>query len=353
MQFHFDNFTTNVNISREIPVIKTIIDNLSNSLIIADENTADIAEKICARSNDLLPLCILKSGEENKSWQAVETILFAANSAGLTRDGIFFAVGGGVICDLTGFAASVFKRGCRLVLIPTTLLSMVDASVGGKTGFNIFGLKNLTGTFYPAEKVYMPVAILSTLPQREWKSGIGELIKTAVLAGEDFINLLESSNLTQDYDVLQQCIEKAVKFKAAIVSEDFREAGKRALLNLGHTFGHALESTAGLGKISHGEAVTWGIVRACELGYTLGLTPKTRAQKIINLIKSFEFETANPHPFANNTDALLNVMKSDKKKKQDRLTFIVPDEKSACPVTIETEKDFKVIKEILSGRITI
>jgi 3-dehydroquinate synthase len=364
--FKFDEYHTYIEVSREIPAICRIAQKLgfeagSNSfkpLFIADENTAYIAAKICGRYE--YPRVLLKSGEENKTWLSVETILEAAVKAGLGRDGVFIAVGGGVTCDLAGFASSIYMRGCRFVLVSTTLLGMVDASVGGKTGFDLFGIKNLAGSFYPAQSVYMPLDALSTLPHKEIKSGMAELIKTAVLSGDDFIEQLtllaadfNSINKFLDDGTLYKCIEKAVLYKSGIVSKDLRELGKRKLLNLGHTFGHALESAAGFGNITHGEAVAWGIVRACELGMALNITPQERAQKIISLIKSSGYETSCPHPAADNKDALLAAMKSDKKKKNGRLTFIVPDTQSARSVVLETEEKIQKEKKILTGGIFV
>jgi 3-dehydroquinate synthase len=327
-------------------------------LIIADENTAYIAAKICEGWD--YPCVFLKSGEENKTWQSVETILAAASKAGLGRDGIFIAVGGGVIGDLAGFAASIYMRCCRFVLVSTTLLGMVDASVGGKTGFDLFGIKNLAGSFYPAQSVYIPLDALRTLPQAEIKSGMAELIKTAVLSGDDFLEQLTPftgnfNNLNKflDDDALNKCVERAVFFKGSIVSEDFLESGKRMLLNLGHTFGHALESAAGLGNITHGEAVAWGIVRACELGTALGVTPRERAKKIITLIKSCGYECSSPHPAASNKETLLNAMKSDKKKKSGSLTFIIPDEQSARSIVLETENETRILGNVLKGEFNI
>ena len=357
MYFTLNEFKTTVHIRDEIPSIQEIALELGmeksgasfKPLITADENSLYIAEKICGGFD--YPVCVLKSGEENKNLQAVETILAAAFKAGIGRDGIFIAAGGGVICDLTAFASSIYMRGCRLVLVPTTLLCMVDASVGGKTGFDLFGIKNLIGSFYPAETVYMPVNVLSTLPEREWKSGMAEIIKTAILSDDDFIEQIainkERSTFIKDF------IERAVTFKGGIVSEDLRESenGKRKLLNLGHTFAHALESAAGLGSVSHGEAVAWGIVRACELGCRLGITPKARAEKIRGLIASFGYEIAAPHPLSDNADALINAMKNDKKKHGGKLTFVVPDEKSARCAVLESETEFKLVKNILNGNI--
>jgi len=365
LQFTFNEYQTYIEISREIPVIKNISLQLGlqtdspsfKPLFIADENTSCIAAKISGEKD--YPCVFLKSGEENKTWQSVETILCAANKAGLGRDGIFIAIGGGVIGDLAGFAASIYMRGCKFVLVSTTLLGMVDASVGGKTGFDLFGIKNLIGSFYPAQSVYIPLNALSTLPQTEIKSGMAELIKTAVLCGDDFLEQL--TPLAENFDnlkkvledgALQKCVERAVNYKGGIVSEDFRESGKRMLLNLGHTFGHALESAAGLGNITHGEAVAWGIVRACELGTALNITPRERAEKIKKLILSFGYECSCPHPAAGDKDILLNAMKSDKKKKSGNLTFIVPDAQSARAVILKTEET-QILENILQGGLNI
>ncbi|MCL2809448.1 MAG: 3-dehydroquinate synthase [Treponema sp.] len=358
MTYKFGEFTSSVYITKEIPDINIITDELNRLLIIADENTAPIAAKIYGKNK--IPLCILKSGEENKNWKSVETILKSAHDAGLGRDCIFIAVGGGVIGDITGFAASIYMRGCRFILVSTTLLGMVDASVGGKTGFDLFNIKNLAGSFFPAEKVFIPVNSLSTLSCLNWKSGMAELIKTAVLESDDFLNqlIIINANLNNnkfeyklllDNDLLGKCIKRAVLYKSSIVTEDLRESGKRKLLNLGHTFGHALESSVGLGNISHGEAVAWGIIRACDLGLALGITPETRAKKIKEIINSFGYECTCPHPLAPDFNSLITLMKSDKKKKQGKLTFIIPDEKSAHPVIIESEDELNLLKNILKG----
>jgi len=365
MQFSFGEFKTSVFISREIPSFKNISaffdrgDSGAHAfLVVCDENTSSIADKICTDSS--ASRCVLKSGEENKNWDAVQKILAAANEASLGRDGIFLGIGGGVICDLCGFASSIYMRGCRLALVSTTLLGMADASVGGKTGFDLFGIKNLAGSFYPAQAVFMPLESLYSLPERELKSGMAELIKTAILSGGNFLDeiipladcfLNISGCKLSALDVqLLNCIEKAVLYKGSIVTGDFRESGKRVLLNLGHTFGHALETAAGLGKLSHGEAVAWGIARSCELGFALGITPREKAGKIIRLIASFGYECAVPHPFCTNAEYMLNAMKSDKKKKSGIFTFIVPDENGARPVSIEFgSENEKMLKNVIKG----
>jgi len=159
------------------------------SLLICDTNTFRFAEKI--RGNRDIPVCALEPGESQKDWQSVETILRQAGNAQIGRDGLFIGIGGGVITDISAFAASIYMRGCALALVSTSLLGMVDASVGGKTGFDLFGIKNLAGTFYPAAHVYIPLESLASLPPAEWKSGISEIIKTAVLEGDEFLALLE------------------------------------------------------------------------------------------------------------------------------------------------------------------
>jgi len=363
MNFTFSEYKTDTEIIDEMPLICRIASDLGldcNSksfkpLLIADENTAVFSKIILNNLN--FPVCIIKSGEENKTWQTVQTILSAAHEAGLGRDGIFIAIGGGVIGDLCGFASSIYKRGCRYVLISTTLLGMVDASVGGKTGFDLFGIKNIIGTFYPAEKVYMPINALFSLPKKEIKSGMAELIKTAILCGDEFVDTLiikKDKLLNNDIDTLHECIKKAVHYKGSLVESDPKETkGVRFLLNLGHTFAHALESASGLGNLTHGEAVAWGIIRACELGKKLNITPVSRAQKIKELLSSFGYECESVHPLikesGKNADSLLDFMKSDKKNKQGKMTFIVPDEKSACTVFLETENEIGILKSILTG----
>jgi 3-dehydroquinate synthase len=228
---------------------------------------------------------------------------------------------------------------------------MVDASVGGKTGFDLFGIKNLAGTFYPARHVYIPLESMVSLPPAEWKSGMAELIKTAVLDGDDFLALIEGLNGCYTNTAIAPCVERAVRFKSGIVEEDpFETGNRRMLLNLGHTFGHALEAAVGLGRISHGEAVAWGIARSCELGLTLGVCPPARAKRIMSLLTAFGYETAAPHPLAAGAGAeLMHALDSDKKKRRSRLIFIVPDEKSALPVTADSPEFLNTISKIIEG----
>lgn len=342
--------------------------NISGVLSVCDANTAFLAERIAGG----VPVCALPGGESEKNWASVEKILGAAHAAGLGRDSLFVGVGGGVVSDLTAFAASVYMRGVRLCLVPTTLLGMVDAALGGKTGFDLFGIKNLAGTFYPAQLVYLSMESLATLPNAEWKSGMAELIKTAVL-DDDNTMFEEIAKLRDNFtagmqksggegagaltscggdasrgDALAPLIARSMEIKGRIVEEDPRETGtRRALLNLGHSFGHALEAAAGLGKVTHGEAVAWGMARAAALGRLLDVTPEARAKEITALIRSYGYEVKAPHPLAPHTDELLRAMTSDKKKKAGKGVFVLPAEKSARLVSVSY--DDPLLKSILNG----
>ncbi|MDR3335281.1 MAG: 3-dehydroquinate synthase [Treponema sp.] len=342
--FRFGTTVSQVCIQSEVPALDELFtgDQVSPGgvLLVCDTNTASLARNI--RGD--LPICTLPPGETSKGWASIEVILQAAKAAGLGRDGFFIGIGGGVVTDMTAFAASVYMRGARLCLVSTTLLGMVDAALGGKTGFDLFDMKNLVGTFYPASRIFMPIEALKTLPRSEWKSGMAELIKTAVLDIDDqdgeFWSLLSAlqrvfieeqfpQNLGE-LDRIVACISRSVRVKGRIVEADPHETGEvRMLLNLGHTFAHALESVAVLGRLSHGEAVAWGIVRACELGCALGITPEDRAAAISGLLRAFGYETAAPHPMMQDRETFMRALGGDKKKKGGTLMFVVPGPKGA------------------------
>jgi 3-dehydroquinate synthase len=341
LRFNINGFPQDIRITGPLPSLKTIREELtlltgtagpaSGVLVVCDTNTLPLA----VAGPGEAPRCVLAAGEEHKTWGAVEQILRAAHDAGLGRDGLFIACGGGVVSDLAGFAASMYMRGVTLVNVSTSLLGMVDAAMGGKTGFDLFGVKNLAGSFYPARLVYLPLDSLATLPPAEWKSGMAELIKTAVLDGETLLRPLEEALYPKDgtnpsltalpRKTLEDALYRAVSYKGRIVEEDPRETGgSRVLLNLGHSFGHALESSAGLGRISHGEAVAWGMARACELGQTLGITPPERARRVIALLEACGYETTAPHPLMGDPARFMNALGRDKKNRDGGKIFIIP-----------------------------
>ena len=357
--FSFGNYNSQVSITDDLPLITEIANGElkgSSAVIICDTNTENFAHEITAGHDK--PILVLESGESSKNWNSVEKILSFGLNTGLGRDGFFIGIGGGVICDLTAFAASIYMRGANLALFSTSLLSMIDASLGGKTGIDLFGLKNMAGTFYPASFVILPLAALDFLPEKEWKSGMAELIKTAILDSEDFFELvkklikLESGGRSSpEYrKCLTECLSKAVMFKGKIVAEDPKETkNKRVLLNLGHTFGHALETALGLGAISHGEAVAWGIARACELGIALGITPIERAREIIGLLLAYGFKTNAPHPMLNSYRMFRKAMKNDKKTAGGKIQFIVPSMERVQII----EADDDTINKTINGEFSL
>ena len=383
--FTFGSYSSRVVIREQTPPLLELTGEFINGkreskesavLVVCDTHTQSLAGDIARRDagGRTVPMLVLESGENSKTWESVEKILRAGRAAGLGRDGLFIGVGGGVIGDLTAFAASIYMRGARLCLVSTTLLGMVDASLGGKTGIDLLGLKNMAGTFYPAGLVVLPLAALDTLPESEWKSGMAELIKHAVLDSEYFFTLLKklirlekenrntsSFRQTPAYrNCLMECISLSVAYKGRIVEADPRETGKeRPLLNLGHTFGHALEGAAGLGAISHGEAVAWGMARAAELGTALGITPPARAKEITEILDDYGYETRAPHPLVNNancTETLINAMGGDKKQINGRLRFIVPGAEGARIVSaadtpgLDGSDGKELLRKIISGQ---
>jgi 3-dehydroquinate synthase len=283
-----------------------------------------MAERVVGKSGAFLH--VLQPGEQRKNWDSVQTILQKARECGLGRDGLFAAVGGGVVCDLTAFSASVYMRGAKLALVPTTLLAMADAALGGKTGFDLGNIKNLAGTFYPAGEIIISLETLETLPKREWKSGMAEIIKAAILNRDSGGTLEAFRNPEAVSACLEELIAMAVTVKGRIVEADPRETGgERALLNLGHSFGHALETAAGLGSLSHGEAVAWGIARSCELGLALGISPPERVKAIQGILSAWGYESSVRCSFPVDLTLFKNALSSDKKKKAGTLRFVVPN----------------------------
>ncbi|MCX7029716.1 MAG: 3-dehydroquinate synthase [Spirochaetes bacterium] len=266
---------------------------------------------------------VLPAGERSKRWRSVEAILGRAAALGLGRDGRLLGVGGGVVCDVTGLAASLFMRGCDLALSPTTLLAMVDASLGGKTGIDFRGGKNLVGSFHPASLVLVCPAALATLPDREFHSGLAEAIKTAVIGDPALLDLLEARReavLARDPGLLAEVVERCLRVKGEICEADPREEGRRMLLNLGHTFGHALESWTGFRGWTHGEAVAWGMGRAVALGLALGATEPGFARRLAALLAAYGFRLEAPAGLRELGPAL----RLDKKRRAGTLQFVVP-----------------------------
>ncbi len=305
------------------------------------------------RGKDIL--LILGSGETYKTIESVLAIIKAALDNNGQRSAVFVGIGGGVITDMTAFAASIFKRGAHCELVPTTLLSMVDAAVGGKTGCDFDTYKNMIGSFFPAQKIHIIPSFIESLPQHEYKSGMAEVVKTALLYSPELFEKLEKyPEILQNRKnpLVTEAIKICVNAKAKVVEQDLTEKNIRMQLNLGHTFGHALESMAGLGIVTHGDGVAWGMARAADLAHAIGLTTNEYAQRIKNCLASFGWETGAIHPamkakYKDDDEiarVLFNAMKKDKKNSSSKVRFVLQEN---IGETVITEVDEKLVLSVL------
>ncbi len=272
---------------------------------------------------------VLPAGEQTKDFRHLEELLDRLQEHGVARDDTLIALGGGVVGDLVGFAASIILRGIDFIQVPTTLLAQVDSSVGGKTGINTRFGKNLVGSFHQPRLVLADTAALDTLPDRDLKAGYAETVKYGLIGDESFFTWLEQRGeglLAGDHDARRHAIAACCAAKARFVAEDEREQGSRALLNLGHTFGHALEAEIGYaGDLRHGEAVSIGMVMAFDLSVRLGLCPPEDAARMRRHLELCGLPTMPPrhHGRALDPEALLRHMAHDKKVKDGKVTFIL------------------------------
>jgi 3-dehydroquinate synthase len=266
---------------------------------------------------------VVPDGEQAKSWQTLNRVFDALLKARCGRDTLIVALGGGVIGDLAGFAAAVYQRGVPFVQVPTTLLAQVDSSVGGKTAINHALGKNMIGAFHQPRAVISDVATLDTLPERELRSGLAEVIKHGLALDAAFFEWLESNVekiLEKDPAALVHAVRRSCELKARIVAEDERESGARARLNFGHTFGHAIEAATGYGAWLHGEAVAAGMVMAAELSQLMGHLRKNEVSRVRALLKRAGLPVAGP---ALAPERLLELMAVDKKAAKGRTRFVV------------------------------
>ena len=267
---------------------------------------------------------LFADGEPAKTLATLEKICRGLAAAGLDRRGVIVAVGGGVVGDVAGFAAATYLRGVRLVHVPTTLVAQVDSAIGGKTGVNLPEGKNLVGAFYQPALVLADPQLLHTLPDRQFRSGIYEVIKYAILGDRHLFEFLENRMpelLRRDRSALDWVLPRCIGAKAQIVSRDEREAGPREALNLGHTFGHALESLTRYRRYLHGEAVGWGLIAAARLAERMEWLGPQDAARIEALVNS-----AGPRPAVPRIPPArwIAAMRGDKKTRGGRLRFILP-----------------------------
>ena len=266
---------------------------------------------------------VVRDGEDAKSWQTLNEVLDALLKARCGRDTLVIALGGGVIGDLAGFAAAIYQRGVAFLQVPTTLLAQVDSSVGGKTAINHPLGKNMIGAFHQPRAVISDVATLDTLPDRELRSGLAEVIKHGFALDAAFVDWLERNVellLKRDAAALAHAVKRSCELKARIVAADEREAGDRALLNFGHTFGHAIETGAGYGAWLHGEAVAAGMVMAAELSALMGDLKKTEVTRVRDLVRRAGLPVKGP---ALAPERLMDLMAVDKKAAKGRTRFVL------------------------------
>ena len=299
-------------------------------IVLIDQNFCDAQPEFFQKISRSLPVLKVPSGEGSKSVEQLSRVWDFLASEKIDRSGFLLAVGGGVLGDLAGFAAASFLRGITFYQIPTTLLAMVDSSVGGKTGINLNAGKNLVGAFHQPSSVWADLSLLVTLPQREFSAGMAEVIKYGMLGDRNLFSILadrETPFSPQDTD-LASLIERCCAIKADVVQADERESsegtGGRALLNLGHTFGHAIEKVAGYGSYLHGEAVAIGLVCALRLSKLMGKCASFPEDSLLNLLQSYQLPYQLQEPI--HLKDLRIAMHSDKKVNRGKLRFVVMEE---------------------------
>ncbi len=271
---------------------------------------------------DSVPI-LVEDGETAKGWAGLDRVVDALLAARFGRDALVVALGGGVVGDLAGFAAAVYQRGIPFVQVPTTLLAQVDSSVGGKTAINHARGKNMVGAFHQPAAVISDVAALDSLPDRELRAGIAEVIKHGFILDAAFVGWLEDNIgrlLARDRAALEHAVLRSCELKAGVVRADETESGLRAILNFGHTFGHAIEAGAGYGEWLHGEAVGTGMIMATELSVRLGAIGRTEADRVVTLIRRAGLPQRGPRL---DVARYLELMQVDKKAAGGKLRFVV------------------------------
>jgi len=283
---------------------------------------------------------VLPDGEQYKNLEYLNRIFDSLLENRCDRDVTLVALGGGVIGDMTGFAAACYQRGVNFVQVPTTLLSQVDSSVGGKTGVNHPSGKNMIGAFYQPQAVYIDIDTLATLPDNELSAGLAEVIKYGLIIDAEFFTWLQENMqklLNRDNQALAYAIKRSCEIKADVVARDEREGGIRALLNLGHTFGHAIEASQGYGKWLHGEAVAAGMVMAADLSQRLEWLTSADVSAVKTLIGEARLPSSGPADMS--PDDYFKYMSVDKKVKQGRMRFVLLRKIGEAVVTGDVPRD--------------
>ncbi len=299
---------------------------------VSDLHLKYLLTKISAKE---LHIITLKDGEQYKNQESIDAILNAMFENRFNRKSMLIAFGGGVIGDMTGFASSIYQRGIDFIQIPTTLLSQVDASVGGKTGMNNKYGKNLVGAFHQPKAVYIDPFFLTTLPSREFGAGVAEIVKMAVTFNKDFFEYLERADL-KDAKILEEVIKQAVQTKASVVAKDEKEHGIRAALNYGHTFGHVIENETAYTEYLHGEAVAIGMIMANETAVRMNLMSENEAFRVKRLLETYDLPTTYK---VKNPSSFYEIFFLDKKSSDSKITFIIPVGIGDVSITDSVDKE--------------
>ncbi len=319
-------------------------------LLVSDENVfplygGRLIEALDNSGFTVTPV-VIPAGEESKSLAWVETLYTRALEAGLDRSGLFMALGGGVVGDLTGFAAATYLRGIPFVQIPTTLLGQVDSSVGGKVAVNHTLGKNLIGAFYQPKLVWVELSVLETLPEREFLAGAAEVIKYGIIMDEAFFSYLEENwqaFIAKDPEVMAEVIAVCCELKTRVVVEDEREAGLRGILNFGHTLGHALEAATSYSFYLHGEAVLAGMQMAVYIAENKGVLASAEAARL----KAFFSRIGLKQPPATiSTEQVMAALRFDKKREGETMVFVLPQQ--IGQVAFYRDVDYSSIEPVLN-----
>ncbi|MDH5539276.1 MAG: 3-dehydroquinate synthase, partial [Rhizobacter sp.] len=320
----------------------------STAMIVTNKTVAPLyAAKLLSSLAPLYPsrhVLELPDGEAHKDWSGLNLIFDALLGAHCDRKTVLFALGGGVVGDMAGFAAACYMRGVAFVQVPTTLLAQVDSSVGGKTAINHPMGKNMIGAFYQPLRVVADLDTLDSLPKRELAAGLAEVIKYGPIADPAFLDWIEANLarlLSRDKQALSHAIQRSCEIKASVVGQDEREGGVRAILNFGHTFGHAIEAGLGYGQWLHGEAVGCGMVMAADLSARLGLIDASYAQRLSRIVGDTGLPVRGPGLGA---ERCLELMGHDKKAEGGELRFVVIEAPGRAAVRAVPES---VLREVL------
>ncbi|WP_199610539.1 3-dehydroquinate synthase [Flocculibacter collagenilyticus] len=311
-------------------------------VIISNETVAPLYANLLSDqlANSELYFYHIPDGEQYKTLNTYQDIITFLLENNIARDAVLLALGGGVVGDIVGFVAATYQRGIDFIQVPTTLLSQVDSSVGGKTAVNHPLGKNMIGAFYQPKAVIIDTNTLDTLPRHQYAAGLAEVVKYGLIYDVEFFRFLESNRqaiLNRDKQVLSTVIHRCCSIKASIVAEDEKESGLRAILNLGHTFGHAIEAEMGYGNWLHGEAVAVGIVQACHIALLKGRITQSELNRVVELLAFFNLPTKGPQEM--NFVTYMKHMAKDKKVMAKQIRFIIPSTFGSVEITTDVTED--------------